>query len=284
MIRVSRVANTNASASLPAHVRNCRNAREYGSIEPLMSHSSTIRRARPAPRARAGSGRPRAQRAAPLAAQVDGIAARAQRAAQRPPQVDVLAVAVALRPPRPAHRRRELELASSAGRARASSPGSSASKCLPRRRSSSLATTGTTDTASSDDSPSPGAGEAPPGAPPCAFALAGRSSGTESSCTASSRRVVGERHAAEDVEEHRVERAAPAPGRTPAPRAPSSTAACATPARVSDSASAKRADRSGVTGTPASCRRRPNAVTSSAITPRGSRGRRRGRLPGPRRT
>ena len=44
VIRVRRVANTNASRVLARAVRNCRYAREYGSIEPLMSHSRTIRR------------------------------------------------------------------------------------------------------------------------------------------------------------------------------------------------------------------------------------------------
>ena len=47
MRRVSRVANTNASAFGPApaaQVRNCRYARAYGSIEPEMSHSITSRR------------------------------------------------------------------------------------------------------------------------------------------------------------------------------------------------------------------------------------------------
>ena len=50
---------------------------------------------------------------------------------------------------------------------------------------------------------------------------------------------------------------APAPGRRRAPRAPSSTAACARPAASASAPAAKRAERSGVTGTPASCSRRP---------------------------
>ena len=103
--------------------------------------------------------------------------------------------------------------------------------------------------------------------------------------------------AAEDRAEHARRTPRRAPGRRRTRRAPSSTAAGGRPAAPASSARAKSAERSGVTGTPASCRRRLSAAGErrqveldrldaevSHRCARAARGRPRGSPPGPRRT
>ena len=235
-----------------------------------MSHSSTIRR-RTTRRRRCAS--------------ADRVAAGAQAAAQRAAQVDVLAAAVALGAARAAQRRGELELASSAGRAARARPARARRSACSRSRSSSLAATGTRARRRRRLAVAAAPATPPPGAPPARPALAGPVVAARAASSPRRPRArVGERRAADSRRDRASTRAACA--RLATPR--TAHASNALPGRVGDehgarrpvqararhrpvsvSASAKRAERSGVTGTPASCSRRPNAATSSGrVTPR----------------
>ena len=153
---------------------------------------------------------------------------------------------------------------------RASSPGSSASKRLVRSRSSSLAATGTARSRGRRRRARPRrAAREPAGA---IAALRERRAGAVDAAVLDGA-VVGRRRGCCARPREPAARVSPSPApktvaRTPrrtrgpasrrrrASRARSSTAAAAPPAARAASASAKRAARSGVTGTPASCSRR----------------------------
>ena len=256
-----------------------------------MSHSITSRRRDDAPAA---------------AREADRVAAGAQARAQRPPHVDLAAVAPPLVAARAPQRGGELAGASSAGRAARARAASSASKRLAASSSSSLAIASGTSTSAPSSSSSP---RAPARRRDARGARAARRA---RSCSDAGR-VVGRRggglrvggvelvlgrgRAAEDREEHRVERLGVRLVGDEHRRGRSSTGAAAVIGRTSVSARAKSAGRSGVIGTPASCRRRLSAAASggrsSSIvsTPevshrcaRAARGRPRGSPPGPRRT
>src|SRR6516225_8525788 len=97
VIRVSRVANVNTSASAPpaAQYSSWSMARAYGSMEPEMSHNTTRRRG-----SRSGA----------------RLATGAPRLAQRPAQVGLPPALGLPRPARPAQRHRERQLAHEPGK------------------------------------------------------------------------------------------------------------------------------------------------------------------------
>ena len=181
-----------------------------------------------------------------------------------------------------------------------SSPGSSASKRLPRSRSSSLAATGTgSSPVAAPRSPDAIAAVAAPAggaAPPADRLSARRSSGgagvrRRSSSGAASGSITRDPNTSANTASKARTWAG---SETSVARAVQYSRRRAT-GRTRSSAWANRAERSGVTGTPAACSRRAKPATtagrsSSTVSTftrrsrRAGRGRRRGPRPGPRRT
>ena len=249
-MRVSRVANTNASALRPAQREELQvraRVRLHRAGDVAQQHDAAADDA-PAP-----------------VREPDRLAAGAQAAAQRAAQVDVLAAAGALGAARAARRRRELEPRHQRVEQRELA-GLERVEALAAQALLVAGGDGHRRLARPSDSPSPrgtetgAAGRARPRRGAVVPALVG---------AAPARVVVGGRRlgVVEAMPEHAEEHAVERPrlrlvGDEDRARGPVQARARDGP--VSVSAAAKRAARSGVIGSPASCRRRPNVATTGA--------------------